>query len=95
MLAHDVASKPQVLSLEEPNGLPEAALGVVIFCSLVLAFAQQEKFLERNAFCIRAINILRKLASLWSPPQPGPWHPPPLSELLKGRFLKIPHFLRE
>lgn len=78
--------------------MAEAVPGVVIFCSLVLAFAQWENFLERNTFYIRAISILRKWASLWrhrSPPQPGPRPPPPLCELLKGRFSKISHFLRE
>lgn len=78
--------------------MAEAVPRVVIFCSLMLAFAQQENFLERNTVCIRAINYLRKQVSLQrhrSPPQRSPWPPPLLCELPKGHFLKIPHSLRE
>lgn len=47
---------------------------------------------------MRAINILRKRASLQrhrSPPQPGPQPRVLHCELPKGRFLKIPNFLRD
>lgn len=72
--------------------MAEAVPRVVIFCSLVLVFAQWENFLERNTFSIRAINILRKQTRPWSRPSVAPGTLPCLVSSSRDAFYKFPTF---